>query len=303
MKQITAKLIPALLTVVVLGGVVMPTALATPTERSAIASAAVAKPHGQTTLTTLKKEIIALNKRIGALEHGRSQPTGQAGGPGRRVTRGVLPKSRDLDRRCRAAADRKRRRGHPADRERRCGPAADRERRHRQPPDRKWFGVLPGHRGRRGHSDQARPELVGTSALIDGTIGNADIANGAIDESKLGLHAVADGNLIDGAVGRLQLADGGVTGDKFSPVFPITDGQGDTINPGQTKAETVTCPQGNRILSGGSEWTGTNKDGASVISSGPAFNGNPSTQWAVEARVDTGGQANTVIVEALCIMG
>ena len=86
-------------------------------------------------------------------------------------------------------------------------------------------------------------------------------------------------------------------------MFPITDGQGDTINPGQTKAETVTCPQGNRILSGGFEWTGTNKDGASVISSGPAFNGNPSTQWAVQARVDTGGQANTVIVEALCIMG
>ena len=55
MKQINSQTDPRPVQVVVLGVVVMPTALATPTVRSAIASAAVAKPHGQTTLNTLRR--------------------------------------------------------------------------------------------------------------------------------------------------------------------------------------------------------------------------------------------------------
>src|SRR5947199_408342 len=56
--------------------VLMPGALATANGPSTIASAAVAKPHRQTSLNSLKKQIISLNRRISALEH--SGPTPQS---------------------------------------------------------------------------------------------------------------------------------------------------------------------------------------------------------------------------------
>ncbi|HEY0633659.1 MAG TPA: hypothetical protein VGC98_16510 [Thermoleophilaceae bacterium] len=158
-----------------------------------------------------------------------------------------------------------------------------------------------------GKGAVGRPQIandaVASAQIANGSVSSQDLANGLIDQSKLGLQAVGGPNLIDGSVGHLQLMKGGVSASRLAPVFPMTDGQGAAIAPGQTKAETVTCPQGSRILSGGFEWTATTHDGASVISSGPAFNGDPSTQWAVQGRVDSGGQANTLIVEALCIQG
>src|SRR5690349_16838772 len=86
MKLTRAKLISALLASAVLGLVVMPIALATANGRSSIASAALARPHGQVSLNSLKRQIISLNRRISVLEHtgakppSAAKPAGPAGG-------------------------------------------------------------------------------------------------------------------------------------------------------------------------------------------------------------------------------
>jgi hypothetical protein len=285
MQSTRAKPLPALLTAAAFSLGVLTIALATAYAPSASASPAVAKPHGQASLSGLKKELTGLTRRIAALEHdgaklkAGARPIGLAGGS----LAGSYPKPTIS-----AGA---------VDRPQLANDAVASA----QIANGSVFSqdIADGAVG----PSKLAPNSVGSPALIDGSVGSADLASGSIDESKLGLQAVGGGNLIDGSVGRQQLMKGAVTADRLAATFPITGGQGDVINPGQTKAVTITCPQGNRILSGGFEWTATTHDGASVISSGPAFNGDPNTQWAVQARVDAGGQANTLIVEALCISG
>jgi hypothetical protein len=72
------------------------------------------------------------------------------------------------------------------------------------------------------------------------------------------------------------------------------------VLPGETKARKVTCPAGMRLLSGGFEWAGTERDGTAIISSGPDFE-SPDTSWGVQARVDNDGQENRIFASALCL--
>ncbi len=119
--------------------------------------------------------------------------------------------------------------------------------------------------------------------------------NPTIGTEKVGTNALAFGgvtgeDLDTGSVGGLSLA-----------TATATVGTGVTVNPGETKTATVTCPGSSRLLGGGFEWSGADKNGASIISSSPTFVGDAGFTWEVQARVDTGGQANTVFAEALCL--
>jgi hypothetical protein len=79
------------------------------------------------------------------------------------------------------------------------------------------------------------------------------------------------------------------------------------VNPGERTGLSVTCPDGSRLLSGGFAWGNSDGAGARVLSSGPpvgpeaAQDPNLNPVWGVEARVDTGGQANTIFAKALCL--
>jgi hypothetical protein len=79
------------------------------------------------------------------------------------------------------------------------------------------------------------------------------------------------------------------------------------VTPGQRTGLSVTCPDGTRLLSGGFAWGDSDGAGARVISSGPPVGTEPAQDpninpvWGVEARVDAGGQANTIIAKALCL--
>jgi hypothetical protein len=79
------------------------------------------------------------------------------------------------------------------------------------------------------------------------------------------------------------------------------------VTPGERTGLSVTCPDGSRLLSGGFAWGNSDGAGARVISSGPPVGSEPAQDpnvnpvWGIEARVDAGGQANTIFAKALCL--
>jgi hypothetical protein len=79
------------------------------------------------------------------------------------------------------------------------------------------------------------------------------------------------------------------------------------VTPGERTGLSVTCPDGTRLLSGGFAWGNSDGAGARVLSSGPPVGPDPAQDpnlnpvWGVEARVDAGGQANTIFAKALCL--
>jgi hypothetical protein len=128
-------------------------------------------------------------------------------------------------------------------------------------------------------SPEIRLGQVGPAEIADGSIGSADIGNDAI--------------------GSDQIAPGAVAASELKGAVAVTSA-GFTVNPGNTADATVTCPAGTRLLSGGPEWASINRDGLSTISSSASF-ADPGATWEVQGRVDTGGVANTLHADALCL--
>jgi hypothetical protein len=120
---------------------------------------------------------------------------------------------------------------------------------------------------------------VGSPEIADGAIGRADIGNDA--------------------VGFEQIAPGAIGASELKGAIAVTS-EGFTVTPGNTADVIVTCPAGTRLVSGGPEWATTSRDGLSIISSSPSF-ADPNGTWEVQGRVDTGGVANTLHADALCL--
>jgi hypothetical protein len=135
---------------------------------------------------------------------------------------------------------------------------------------------------------------------------------GAYPNPQIGPNAVTSPEIADGSVGRAdlggesisfeQLAGGAVGGSELKGAIAV-QGPGVQVQPGQTKEAFVTCPVSHaRVLSGGFEWASRDRNDTSVINSGPGFDPlNPNTSWGVSGRVATGGTANTIFAEALCL--
>jgi hypothetical protein len=131
---------------------------------------------------------------------------------------------------------------------------------------------------------------VGSNQLLDGTIGSIDIANETvqsvdIQDRSIFAQDLAAGIFTAGTLGEAQF----VQEFSFIPVAP-----------GETKTGSAFCPNGWRILSGGFEWVNRNTNGTAIISSGANAN-SPNIGWGVQARIDRGGEANELSVNALCL--
>jgi hypothetical protein len=127
---------------------------------------------------------------------------------------------------------------------------------------------------------QIGPNTVGSPEIADGAVGRADLDNDAVSFEQIAPEAVGSTEL------KLAIA---------------VQGTGVAVAPGTAEIASVTCPADHpRLLAGGPEW-GSNANGLSIIASSPTFAANPNRTWDVRGRVDTGGTANTLFAEALCL--
>jgi hypothetical protein len=133
---------------------------------------------------------------------------------------------------------------------------------------------------------------------------------GSYPNPEIGLNRVGSPEIADGAVGRADLGNDAVGFEQIAPeaigsselkVAIAVQGTGVPVAPGTAEVASVTCPADHpRVIAGGPEW-GSNANGLSIISSSPTFTANPNRTWDVRGRVDTGGAANTLFAEALCL--
>jgi hypothetical protein len=136
-------------------------------------------------------------------------------------------------------------------------------------------------------------DLTGTYPNPDiGTdkVGSPEIADGGVNRADIG----------DSAIGVDQIASDAVGAGELKGVVAIASA-GSAVTPGNTGDVTVTCPAGTRLISGGIEWATTNQNNLSTVSSSPSFT-DPNHTWEVQGRVDTGGAANTLHADAICLV-
>ena len=133
---------------------------------------------------------------------------------------------------------------------------------------------------------------------------------GSFPNPEIGSNKVGSPEIADGAIGRADLGNDAVSFEQIAPeaigsselkLAIAVQGTGVAVAPGTAQVASVTCPADHpRVIAGGPEW-GTNANGLSLISSSPTFTANPNRAWDVRGRVDTGGAANTLFAEALCL--
>jgi hypothetical protein len=105
-----------------------------------------------------------------------------------------------------------------------------------------------------------------------------------------------------------QIAAGAVHAAEFGRLISLQT-QPQPVAPGERASFSITCPAGASLLSGGYDWGNTDAAGARILSSGtvvpdgvnPNLDPNNNPVWAVQGRVDAGGQANTLIGKILCL--
>jgi hypothetical protein len=121
--------------------------------------------------------------------------------------------------------------------------------------------------------------------------------------SGLAANSVGASQIADGSVGSAELGAGSVGGSELKGVIFVQGfpGVGVPVAVNTTVETSVDCPASHpRAIGGGAEWGLTTGNGTAIISSVPnPFN--PGGSWAIQARVDAGGTANTMFPEVACI--
>lgn len=150
------------------------------------------------------------------------------------------------------------------------------------------------------------PKAVTEPKIADFAVTTEKIEVGAVTSLKLADGSVFGNRLMDGAVTSAKIADGDIKAvdmgaDSVGAIAlkgeVATVGNGVSINNGEVKTATVTCPAGRMLIAGGFAWS--DKEANSIIASAPSEE-NPNTTWVVEG-LASGGSSNTLFAWANCI--
>ena len=146
---------------------------------------------------------------------------------------------------------------------------------------------------------------VTTGKLANEAVGTGKLGSEAVTTGKLGSEAVNNGRLANNAVNNGKLADNAVTSNK------IQDGQVLAADLGPINVKTavatesktgsiqvaVSCGSGERLISGGGLWSGSNTTDAQLRASFPSGN-----NWVAQGNNNSGGPLDFTAY-ALCLQG
>lgn len=160
-----------------------------------------------------------------------------------------------------------------------------------------------------------RVSVVGTKNIKNNAVTGKKIKKRAVSSSRLGSNSVGPAKIKDGAVGRPEITNGAIDATEFGATVvrtgdsaPTEDDDGvQNGGPGgvdatiATPTATATCAAGERLISGGARWVGTDVEATNqniyIKESYPTANG-----WQAQGIVDFGAQGDvTLRAFAICL--
>jgi hypothetical protein len=160
-------------------------------------------------------------------------------------------------------------------------------------------------------------DLAGTypnPRLAANAVGPREVADSSVSSAKIADGTITTIDLAPGAIGSAQVADGTIAAGQIAPeafhsrnlktffAYPRAgENVGTPVIPGGSSVQVfITCPGESRIISGGWEWGNLDGNETAILRSSPART-DPMRSWEIIAKIDPGGNLNTIFPEALCL--
>jgi hypothetical protein len=153
------------------------------------------------------------------------------------------------------------------------------------------------------------PRSVGNAAIRPDSVGIGDIVPRSLTGVDFAAHTITADRFFPGTLTPAQILGGQISSSKLTESFrwpPQTHGPNlsATLQPGGHSVRVAsTCPNETRMVSGGFIWKNLEGAGTEILNSSPGsiVPHENATTWEVVAKVEAGGDTNTITPVALCL--
>lgn len=153
------------------------------------------------------------------------------------------------------------------------------------------------------------PRSVDHAAILPNSIGTANVVPKSLTADDFAPSSITSPDIADGSLPSTKIANRQIYADRLSESFrwpPETHGPNlsATLQPGGHSVRVAsTCPNETRMVSGGFIWKNLEGSGTEILNSSPGSLVPSETinTWEVVAKVQTGGDVNTITPVALCL--
>jgi hypothetical protein len=153
------------------------------------------------------------------------------------------------------------------------------------------------------------PRSVGHAAILPDAIGTGNFLPGSLTYKDFATGSITGPDFFPGTLDADRVNDGQISSAQISESFrwpPQTHGPNlsATLKPGAHSVRvTSTCPNETRMISGGFIWKNLAGRRTEILNSSPGsmFPGETDKTWEVVAKVESGGDENTITPVALCL--
>ena len=153
------------------------------------------------------------------------------------------------------------------------------------------------------------PRSVGNAAILPNSVGTGQFVNGSLNEVNFLPHTIPAEAFFPGTLTAAQIGTGQIDASRLTESFrwpPQTHGPNlsATLQPGGHSVRVAsTCPNETRLVSGGFVWKNLEGAGTEILNSSPGsiVPAEAANTWEVVAKVESGGDVNTITPVALCL--